>query len=468
MPHKKNPVRSERICGLARVVRAQVVPVMEGIPLWHERDISHSSTERVALPDAAIGTDFLLDETTGADHRPVGRRGPDAGEPGRDPRPDLHLGGAARAGRGRDVPGGRLRAGPGGGDGHAARPARRSGRRCAARAPSAASRWTRPGWTRPAARNATSSDSAACSSDWSGCRDRRRPARPDVASTRERYASSTRPPTACCCSSPRTGSPPSTTCWSPRSRTRGRSSPSCRCGGSRSWPGWRRTIWWTRPIPARFAGRAMACRRLSMIPVECVARGYLTGSALADYRRTGTVCGIRLPPGLADGSRLPAASLHPGHQGAPRRARREHPGVRRDGSGGRGRRRGARADHAGGVPPRRRARRAARHHRGRHQDRVRHSTPMARCVLADEVLTPDSSRFWPATSGSPGAASRRSTSSTFATGSPRRSPAGTAAASRRRRCPEVVERTRDPLRPGLREHHRAALGVGRHRPAGVL
>jgi adenylosuccinate lyase len=64
MPHKKNPVRSERICGLARVVRAQIVPVMEGIPLWHERDISHSSTERVALPDAAIGTDFLLDETT--------------------------------------------------------------------------------------------------------------------------------------------------------------------------------------------------------------------------------------------------------------------------------------------------------------------------------------------------------------------------------------------------------------------
>jgi adenylosuccinate lyase len=64
MPHKKNPVRSERISGLARVVRAQIVPVMEGIPLWHERDISHSSTERVALPDAAIVTDYLLDQTT--------------------------------------------------------------------------------------------------------------------------------------------------------------------------------------------------------------------------------------------------------------------------------------------------------------------------------------------------------------------------------------------------------------------
>jgi adenylosuccinate lyase len=65
MPHKRNPVRSERICGLARLVRAQVVPVLEGIPLWHERDISHSSTERVALPDAAIATDYLLEQTVG-------------------------------------------------------------------------------------------------------------------------------------------------------------------------------------------------------------------------------------------------------------------------------------------------------------------------------------------------------------------------------------------------------------------
>jgi adenylosuccinate lyase len=64
MPHKRNPILCERICGLARIVRAQVVPVMEGIPLWHERDISHSSVERIALPDAAIGTDYLLHLTT--------------------------------------------------------------------------------------------------------------------------------------------------------------------------------------------------------------------------------------------------------------------------------------------------------------------------------------------------------------------------------------------------------------------
>ncbi len=65
MPHKKNPIRSERICGIARMVRGYVTPVMEGMPLWHERDISHSSVERIALPDTAIATDYLLHLTTG-------------------------------------------------------------------------------------------------------------------------------------------------------------------------------------------------------------------------------------------------------------------------------------------------------------------------------------------------------------------------------------------------------------------
>src|SRR5262249_60204317 len=64
MPHKRNPIRSERICGLARVVRGYVTPVMEGMALWHERDIYHSSVERVALPDVAIATDYLLHLTT--------------------------------------------------------------------------------------------------------------------------------------------------------------------------------------------------------------------------------------------------------------------------------------------------------------------------------------------------------------------------------------------------------------------
>jgi adenylosuccinate lyase len=64
MPHKRNPILSERICGLARVVRGYITPVLEGIPLWHERDISHSSVERIALPDAATATDYLVHLTT--------------------------------------------------------------------------------------------------------------------------------------------------------------------------------------------------------------------------------------------------------------------------------------------------------------------------------------------------------------------------------------------------------------------
>lgn len=63
MPHKKNPIMSERLAGLARIARAQIVPVMEGIPLWHERDISHSSTERIALPDASAVLDYMLNLT---------------------------------------------------------------------------------------------------------------------------------------------------------------------------------------------------------------------------------------------------------------------------------------------------------------------------------------------------------------------------------------------------------------------
>jgi adenylosuccinate lyase len=64
MPHKRNPVTSEQICGLARVVRANAQAAFENVALWHERDISHSSVERVILPDSTILADYLLDKTT--------------------------------------------------------------------------------------------------------------------------------------------------------------------------------------------------------------------------------------------------------------------------------------------------------------------------------------------------------------------------------------------------------------------
>src|SRR5882757_7429769 len=64
MPHKRNPVTCEQISGLARVVRSNVQAAFENVALWHERDISHSSVERVILPDSTILTDYLLNKTT--------------------------------------------------------------------------------------------------------------------------------------------------------------------------------------------------------------------------------------------------------------------------------------------------------------------------------------------------------------------------------------------------------------------
>jgi len=60
MPHKRNPIVSERICGMARVIRANALAAMENVPLWHERDISHSSVERIICPDSTIALDYIL------------------------------------------------------------------------------------------------------------------------------------------------------------------------------------------------------------------------------------------------------------------------------------------------------------------------------------------------------------------------------------------------------------------------
>jgi adenylosuccinate lyase len=63
MPHKRNPILSERICGMARTIRANAIVGLENVPLWHERDISHSSAERIVLPDSTSGLDYLLAKT---------------------------------------------------------------------------------------------------------------------------------------------------------------------------------------------------------------------------------------------------------------------------------------------------------------------------------------------------------------------------------------------------------------------
>ena len=138
-----------------------------------------------------------------------------------------------------------------------------------------------------------------------------------------------------------------------------------------------------------------------MLPIECVVRGYLVGSGWKDYRATGSVCGHALPRGPARGRQAARAALHAVDQGD-RGARREHRPRRRR----RARRRGALRAHRAALdralPHRRRLRARARHHHRRHEVRVRRGRARAGIVVGDEVLTPDSSRFWPVDEYAPG------------------------------------------------------------------
>jgi len=154
-------------------------------------------------------------------------------------------------------------------------------------------------------------------------------------------------------------------------------------------------------VPAEYAGRAVLCRRLDMFPVECVARGYLAGSGLVDYRDSGAVCGVPLPPGLEDGSELPEPVFTP----ATKAAMGEHDeNVSYD----------AVVDVVGAdVAAELRRITLAVYARGRDVARDRGiiladtKIELGRddeggIVLGDEVLTPDSSRFWPADGWRPG------------------------------------------------------------------
>ena len=158
-------------------------------------------------------------------------------------------------------------------------------------------------------------------------------------------------------------------------------------------------------VPEAVAGRAMVCRRLAMTPVECVARGYLTGSGLVEYREGGAVCGVPLPAGLVDGSRLPEAIFTP----ATKAELGEHDeNVSFD-------RVVAQVGPVEATEIRdltlaiyARAERIARARGVVLADtKVEFGRPAegphaGRIVLGDEVLTPDSSRFWPAEEWEPG------------------------------------------------------------------
>jgi phosphoribosylaminoimidazole-succinocarboxamide synthase len=176
----------------------------------------------------------------------------------------------------------------------------------------------------------------------------------------------------------------------------------------------RMSLWWfsqldvpnhvvSAVVPDQVRGRAVICERLEMFPVECVARGYLTGSGLRDYRASGEVCGVVLPAGLQDGSRLPEPVFTP----ATKAGLGEHDqNVSYDAVA-------AKIGTASAARLRRltlelyaRADELARERGIIVADtKVEFGTrPDGTIVLADEVLTPDSSRFWRADTWQPGRA----------------------------------------------------------------
>ena len=176
----------------------------------------------------------------------------------------------------------------------------------------------------------------------------------------------------------------------------------------------RMSLWWfeqladlvpnhvvSTDVPDEVKGRAVRCEKLAMYPVECVARGYLTGSGLLDYRATGEVCGIALPPGLEDGSRLPEPIFTP----ATKADLGDHDeNVSYDAVVAT-----VGADRAAELRDLTMAvyGRAESIARGRGiilaDTKIEMGArPDGTTVLADEVLTPDSSRFWPADEWRPG------------------------------------------------------------------
>lgn len=155
-------------------------------------------------------------------------------------------------------------------------------------------------------------------------------------------------------------------------------------------------------VPSEFAGRAMRCRRLDMLPVECVARGYLTGGGLSDYEKTGAVSGVPLPPGLVDGAQLPEPIFTPSTK-APL-GRHDEAMTFAEVEGLVGARTAARLRDLTLAVYARGAETAAARGILVADTKLEFGRDPAtgEIVLADEVLTPDSSRFWPADRWAPG------------------------------------------------------------------
>jgi phosphoribosylaminoimidazole-succinocarboxamide synthase len=153
-------------------------------------------------------------------------------------------------------------------------------------------------------------------------------------------------------------------------------------------------------VPEQWAGRAIRCRRLRMLPVECIARGYLAGLGLASYNETGTICGVRLPPGLVEGSRLPEPVFTPTTKAA---TGHDEPMTAAEVAALVGEPVAAELERATLEIYRRGAELAAARGIVIADTKVEFGLlPDGTLMLADELLTPDSSRFWLAGEWQPG------------------------------------------------------------------
>ena len=171
-------------------------------------------------------------------------------------------------------------------------------------------------------------------------------------------------------------------------------------GLSAFWFARTRTICPNHLLALRPDGRSTECRRLTMLPIECVVRGYLAGSGWKDYQKTGEVCGHRLPPGLRESDRLPAPIFTP----ATKATSGHDENITRE--------------HAANLVGAERFAEAERLSIALYKHAAEHAgargiliadtkfefgvDPEGRLVLGDEALTPDSSRFWPADQYAPG------------------------------------------------------------------
>ncbi|WP_262284853.1 phosphoribosylaminoimidazolesuccinocarboxamide synthase [Micromonospora sp. MA102] len=156
-------------------------------------------------------------------------------------------------------------------------------------------------------------------------------------------------------------------------------------------------------VPAEFAGRAIRCRRLDMVPVECVARGYLTGGGFAEYQRTGAVSGVELPRGLVEASILPEPIFTPSTK-APK-GEHDEPITYAEVVDKVGAETAERLRQITIDVYRRGAEIAADRGILIADTKIELGwTPDGTLILADELLTSDSSRFWPAESYQPGRA----------------------------------------------------------------